>query len=204
MPLNESRIQEGWVVFEHCSLFLLQVSESAACSGFWVPLCLSCLSSVWAWVHLASPISPSFCVREPFSSPCYAQKFPLLSLALGDAPPPYPLILVANTPLFPPNGNTWGGVCLPLQCGWGSCTVFGGGRAHRGTPLHPTSCEYIFLSLLLSHQRVGHLCSDLDVWVDGGLQPCPFPWCVVMFFNDYFSLHLLMCLCISAAAYTCP
>lgn len=101
-------------------------------------------------------------------------------------------------------GHT-GGFYLPLQFGWRSCSIFWGGRGQRDTPLYPTPCAYILLSLLLSvYQCVGHVYSDLSVWGDGGLQPCPFPWCVIVCFNGDFSLSSFFpCLCISAAAYTC-
>lgn len=63
-------------------------------------------------------------------------------------------------------------------------------------PLYPTSCAYIVLSCLLSlYQCVGHLCSDLSVWGDGVLQPCPFPWCVVVCFNGDFSLCSFLRVC---------
>lgn len=75
MPLNKSRVQEGWVVFE-----LVCSSPSIwECKVFW--LLSASVFLVWALVHLTSPISPKFYVREPFSSPCYAHKFPLLSFS---------------------------------------------------------------------------------------------------------------------------
>lgn len=146
MPLNKSRIQEGWIVFEPvCS------SPSIwECKVFW--LLSTSVFLVWALVHLTSPISPKFYASEPFSSPCYAQKFPLLSLAPVCAfllcPPTYPLIWVANTPLHPPNVNTRG-FCLPLQFGWGSCPIFWGGRAQRDTPCIP-HLVHIYCSLVFS------------------------------------------------------
>lgn len=52
-----------------------------------MPLCLSCLSSTSEHGCTFPLISPNFCVRGPFSSPYYFQKFPLLSSALGVALP---------------------------------------------------------------------------------------------------------------------
>lgn len=202
MPLNESRVQEGWVVFEHCSLFLLfQVSESARCSGFWVPLCLSCLSSM----------SEHGCTLPLQSAPVSVW---------GSLFPPHAM---HRNPLFSPWGcsssllsdssckhtsvsSKWehmGGSAYLFSVAGEAAQCLEVGEHTEAPPCVP-HLVHIYSSLLLSYQRVGH-CSDLDVWVDGGLQPCPFHWCVVMFFNGDFSLHLLMCLCISAAAaYTCP
>lgn len=144
------------------------------------PLCSSmdapCLSSFW--------------VREPFSSSCYAQKFVHLSLALGDAPPTVPSSLSSDSSCKHSSvSSKREHLCSPgvsaylfsvaEEAAWFSEV----GEHIRGIPLYLMSSAYIFSSLLLSfYQYVGHLCSDFDTWMEGVLQPCSFPWCVVMFF----------------------
>lgn len=159
----------------------------------------------WAWVHLASPVSPNFFVRDPFC--CYAQKFPLFPEAFGDTSP-----TVVSLP--PPQSSCkhtlasymmWmtGGLLLTSSVLLGKLYIFLKWESTwERLPLHPMSCTYIFLPLLSFYQCMGHLCFDFSVWVDGSLPPCPFPWCVAVLFN--FWLHLAVCLCLSVAAYTCP
>lgn len=164
--------------------------------------CLSCLSInapylsnqpqiLCEWAFLL----PMLCTEVPsFFSPC---------VCLPVVPSYLPSNLSCRHTSASSKCEHTGGFCLPLQFGWGSCPIFWGGRAQRH-PLYPTSSAYILLSCLLSlNQCVGHLWSDLSVWGDGVLQPCPFPWCVVVCFNGDLSLLLFACLCISAAAYTC-
>lgn len=85
-----TRVESSKVVFERCFLFILPVSVRKGCLSCRVPLCLSCLSSLSKHGCTFPLISPNFCVREPFSSLYYVQKFLLLSLALGDALPIVP------------------------------------------------------------------------------------------------------------------
>lgn len=107
------------------------------------PLCLSmgapCLSN-----------QPQFLCERAFFLPMQCTEIP--SLALGDAPPPYSLILVANTPLFPPNGNTWG--VLPTSSVWL-------GKLHsvwrwESTQRHPLASPIlcIYIPLFSSHISV--------------------------------------------------
>lgn len=146
MPLNKSRVQEGWIVFEPvCS------SPSIwECKVFW--LLSASVFLVWALMHLTSPISPKFYASEPFSFPCYAQKFLLLSLALVCAfllcPPTYPVIWVADTPLHPPNVNTQG-VSAYLFSLAGEAAPFSEVGEHRDTPCIP-HLLHIYCSLVFS------------------------------------------------------
>lgn len=132
-----------------------------------MPLCLPCLSSVSEYGCALPPVGPNFCVREPFSSPCYAQKFPLLSIALGDARPVAPSTLASDSSCkhasASPNVNTRGGSAYPFSVAGEAAQFSEVGEHIEGTPLHPASCAYIFLPLLSFYQCVGHICSDLDV-----------------------------------------
>lgn len=135
MPLNKSRVQEGWVVFEHCSLFvLLPVSESARCAGSWVSLCLSCFSSVSEHGHTLPFHSAPISVWGSLSLPHAMHGSSLFFFsALRDAPLIVPSSLPSDSSCKHASASSqcehMGVFSLPLLCGWGSCTVFWGGRA---------------------------------------------------------------------------
>lgn len=138
---------------------------------------------------------PMLCTQVPSSlAPVCA--FPLW-------PPTYPLIWVANTPLHPPDVNTQG-VSAYLFSLAGETAPFSEVGEHRETPpwIACILCIYTALSSFLLSVCGAPILPQC--WGEGGVQPCPCPWCVVVCFNGDFSLcSFFLCLCIPAAAYTC-